>query len=367
MYNIHFYTKSRSLRHRILSGETLAMTSGQIFSELESYRDSEPHVFNIETTNNCNMNCLMCPRTTLMTRKIGTIQDEDFERCLDQITPFQPRDLEEFWRFVKKDCGIDASDRHENAFYFYRLPQCLILHGYGEPLLDPGIAKRVQACSRRNIPTYFSCVPANITLEKMILLMEAGLDVIKFSIDSLTDEGQKTFRGERNNFTRSFDTIREILEYKRLHAELKTEIVITMLALSRETADQRQQEKFMSLWERYPVYAYVKSQDNRWYYKENDNFESQSHYERQYCEFAWTSLSIMANGTVVPCTQDYNAEMDMGNIREQSLKNIWNSKEYRKFRQSHIDGSFPNGHKCKDRCDLPKLYQRLKGCVPGRS
>ena len=36
---------------------------------LESFRSREPVVYNIETTNACNMRCAMCPRTTMMTRQ----------------------------------------------------------------------------------------------------------------------------------------------------------------------------------------------------------------------------------------------------------------------------------------------------------
>lgn len=37
-----------------------------------------PVVYNIETTNRCNMRCKMCPRTTMMTRKIEDIDRETF-------------------------------------------------------------------------------------------------------------------------------------------------------------------------------------------------------------------------------------------------------------------------------------------------
>ena len=45
-----------------------------------------------------------------------------------------------------------------------------------------------------------------------------------------------------------------------------------------------------------------------------------SHYEKQYCEYPWTSLTIMADGNVVPCTQISNNEIVLGNVKENTLK-----------------------------------------------
>jgi radical SAM protein with 4Fe4S-binding SPASM domain len=85
-----------------------------------------------------------------------------------------------------------------------------------------------------------------------------------------------------------------------------------------------------------------------------------SHYEAQYCEFPWTSLTVMADGSVVPCTQDYDTEMVLGNVNEKTLKEIWNGESCKKLRQMHITGKFSKNHKCQERCDQKKLYQYLK-------
>ncbi len=92
----------------------------------------------------------------------------------------------------------------------------------------------------------------------------------------------------------------------------------------------------------------------------DEALQNKSHYASQYCEFPWTSLTVMSNGNIVPCTQDYDAEMIFGNIKKDSLEDIWNGEKYKEFRQWHIDGSFPKGNKCNERCDLKKIYHYLK-------
>jgi len=359
MFDINFFEKVTPYKNKIVAGDFNLSDADEIERELDTLRARKPQVFNIETTNYCNMKCIMCPRTELMTRKNIWIEDETFQKVVEQIKPHEDKDLEKFWGFIESEYGLNDDDRNENTFYFRVVSRCVILHGYGEPLLDKKIVDRVKVCSERGIPTYFSCVPANLTVERAKEVMEAGLTVFKFSIDALDDEWQKKIRGNQNNFDASYRTILEIIDLKKKQG-YKTLIVPTMIALSEDSASREMHSRFMDLWKDKDVFAYVKSQDNRWLLEEDENMENRSHYESQYCEFPWTSMTVMADGSVVPCTQDYDTEMVLGNVNEQDLEEIWNGKPYTELQRMHITGVFPEGHKCQERCDQKKLYQYLK-------
>lgn len=359
MYDINFFKNTKIIKNKIIKKEYTNNDITYIYDELEKMRSRNVHIFNIETSNNCNMKCIMCPRTTQMTRKVETINDDDFESIIEQVSPHSKKDLDGFLQFIEEEYGINELSRSENAFYFYISSQCVTLHGYGEPLIDPNIVHRIQACTKRNIPTYFSCVPANINVDKIKDLMESGLTVIKFSIDSLDDIEAKEIRGKKNNFTEAYEKIEEILKLKS-EKKFKTKIVCTMLDLSTDEKSILKQKRFIELFKNKDVFAYVKSLDNRWYNDLDEELQNKSHYDSQYCEFPWTSLTIMSNGNVVPCTQDYDAEMVFGNIRNESLETIWNSEKYNEFRQWHISGNYPKGNKCNERCDIKKIYHYLK-------
>jgi len=356
MYDIKFFKETEKLKKSLLHGELSIADMSKIEAELDMLISKQPHIFNFETTNHCNMTCIFCPRTTLMTRDISWIDDQTFESVLDQMSTHSESDLEEFWKFIKEEYGITFSEKSENAFYFYIVSRCLILHGYGEPLVDKNIVTRVQACTDRNIPTYFSCVPANLSVKRAQSIMEAGLSVLKVSIDGLDDDTAKNARGRHNNFDKAYQTILEVLELKK-EKGYKTLIVPCMIALGESEDHKAKHKKFMDLWEGKDVYAYVKSQDNRWYYEEDSQMENKSHYEQQYCEFPWTSMSVMAEGDVVPCCNDYNNEMKLGNVKEQSIQEIWEGDKYKQLREWHLKGNFPKGHKCFERCDQKKLFQ----------
>jgi radical SAM protein with 4Fe4S-binding SPASM domain len=359
MFDIKFFQKATPYKDQIVAGNFLKSDADEIERELDTFRIREPKVFNIETTNYCNMKCIMCPRTELMTRKNIWIEDKTFLKVIEQIKPHSSQDLEKFWDFIERTYGLTGDERSENTFYFRVVSRCVILHGYGEPLLDKKIAERVKVCSEKGIPTYFSCVPANLTLERAKEVMDAGLTVFKFSIDALDDEWQKKIRGEQNNFDASYQTILEIINLKKERG-YKTLLAPTMIALSEDTASQKMHSRFMDLWKGKDVFAYVKSQDNRWLLEKDETMENRSHYETQYCEYPWTSITVMADGSAVPCTQDYDTEMVLGNVNDQTLEEVWNGESYRNLRRMHITGEFPNGHKCNERCDQRKLYQYLK-------
>ncbi len=360
MFDINFFRNFHTIKKELLAGEYSGSSSGELRDTFDSFRNKSAFVFNIETTNNCNMRCIMCPRTELMNRKIGVMDSALFEDIIGQISPVASVDIDKFFIFVQDNYNIKEQDIHENAFYFYIVSTHLILHGYGEPLLDPLIIERVKQASARDIPTYFSCVPANIRLAVLKSLMESGLGVLKFSIDSLSDDESKKIRGDKNNFTNSFKKINEVIKMKDQNG-FKTKIVITMIDMNTGEESLIKKRIFYEFWKDYPVYAYIKSQDNRWLYAEDDLMENISHYESQYCEYPWTSLTIMVDGSVVPCTQDYNAEMVFGNVKNDSLENIWNSEKYFNFREMHISGNFPKNYKCFERCDQKLVYQIKKG------
>ena len=130
-----------------------------------------------------------------------------------------------------------------------------------------------------------------------------------------------------------------------------------MIELNENVGNREMQMEFMDMWKELDVYAYVKSQDNRWYYEEDQEKTNKSHYAQQYCEYPWSSMTVMAYGDVVPCTQDYYCEMKLGNVKEQSLEQIWNGTKYNLLREWHLKGNFPEHHKCANRCDQIKLHQ----------
>ena len=359
MFDINFFKNSFDIKKKIVNRKFSENDYQVIENELEDLRSKSPTIFNIETTNYCNMKCVMCPRTVYMTRKNIWIDDETFEKMLNKIKPYNKNEMDNFWEWLEKEAKFDHSEVSENGFYFSVVSRCLILHGYGEPFLDKYLIKRLKLCKEKNIPTYFSCTPATMTVEKAVHAMEVGLSVLKFSLDAMDDESIKSIRGKKANYDESIEKILKLIDIKKERG-FKTLFVPCMISLNNDEQSKKLQNNFLNFWKDKDVYAYVKSQDNRWLFEQNKDLKNASHYAKQYCEYPWTSLTVMADGNVVPCTQISNNEIVLGNLNENTLEEIWNGEKYKEFRKMHVTGKFPAKHKCNHNCDQVKLYEYIK-------
>jgi radical SAM protein with 4Fe4S-binding SPASM domain len=336
--------KVYDLKKRLMGGEK--MERAFLVDKLESYRSHEPVVYNIETTNACNMRCEMCPRTTIMTRPIETMKPEMFKRVIDQLKPFTSEQLSRWEEFVVKNYGIKKNDMSENHYFLYVIPRVIVLHGYGDPLLDKCMPQYVKWMTERGLESYFSCNPANINMERTIETFENGLGYVKYSIESVDDLRHKEVRGQASNFTESYKNILKLLDLKAQH-NFRTTIVITMINLNKPW----QQDEFARLQEAFKgmdVYVYLKSQDQMWY--EDNKQTTQSIHWLEFCQFPWSSMTVKSNGEAVECVEDFNNEIILGNTATESLVDIWNGEKYRQFRSDHFD--LKPGIKCTEQCDM---------------
>ena len=292
------------------------------------------------------MRCEMCPRTTMMTRSIETLDMETFKKIVAQIEPFSDSQWQKWESFVEKNYGIPKNGMSENHFFLYIIPKVIVLHGYGDPLLDKNMPERVRLLTEKNIPSYFSCTPANIDIERTMETFENGLGYVKYSIEATGDARHKEVRGSASNFTKSYNNILHILDLKKKR-NYKTTIVITMLNLNKpwqEEEWQRLREAFKGL----DVYIYLKSQDQLWY--DDTKQQTRSIHWIEFCQFPWSSMTIKSNGEAAECVEDFNNEIILGNAKNESLYDIWNGEKYRKFRENHFD--LTPGIKCTEQCDM---------------
>ncbi len=352
MFDIDFYMKIFDLKHRGLQGERFER--GYLLEKFEEFRNPEPVVYNIETTNACNMRCEMCPRTTMMTRAIETMHKDTFERVINQLQPWREEEWNTWEKFVAQKYKIQADEVNENHFFLYVIPKVIVLHGYGDPLLDKNIPDYVEMMTKKGLLSYFSCNPANINMERTIQTFENGLDYIKYSVESVDDLRHKEVRGQQSNFTESYRNILKLLDIKA-QRNLKTTIIITMINLNKPW-QQDEFERLKDAFKDMDVYVYLKSQDQQWY--EDNKQTTQSLHWIEFCQFPWSSMTIKSNGEAVQCVEDYNNEIILGDAKTDSLYDIWNGEKYQKFRLDHFD--LTPGIKCTEQCDMPLIGSFLK-------
>ena len=57
------------------------------------------------------------------------------------------------------------------------------------------------------------------------------------------------------------------------------------------------------------------------------------------CPYIFYSYSVNADGLVSSCFLDWQRKLAIGNVRDQSMKEIWNSKKMNKLRLLHLNGN----------------------------
>jgi MoaA/NifB/PqqE/SkfB family radical SAM enzyme len=352
MIDIHFYMGMHDLKKRITAGEKFDRE--YLWEQFEGNRRKDPVVYNIETTNACNMKCRMCPRTTMMTRKVEPLDQETFDKIARQLKSFTNTEWNSWKSFAEKEYGIREDEVSENNFFLYIIPKVIQLHGYGDPLLDSKMVTRVGNLKKRGLWTYFSCNPSNINVEKNIELFETGLDYIKYSIEAVDDEEHKRIRGSESNFTDSYRNILKLLDEKEKRG-LETVIVITMLDLRCEKQLENY-DRLKKAFEGLKVYLYLKSQDQQWY--EGKNQGTKSIHWSEICQHPWMSMTVKSNAEVVMCMEDFNNEIILGDARRESLPDIWNGARYEKFRRDQFN--LTGNIKCIGQCDMKLIGNFIK-------
>ena len=352
MYDIAFYMKSFDFMRQAEAGQIHDRQSA--LSLLEGFRNRKPVIYNIETTNACNMRCAMCPRTTMMTRPVATMRHDLFQRIVEQLEPFEDHTWRKWVQFVGEKYGVRDGDMSATHFFLMIIPRVIQLHGYGDPLLDRNMPAYVKLLADRGLQSYFSCNPANIDVDCTVKMFENGLDYIKYSIESVDDAEHKRIRGEASDFSQSYERICQLLDIKRQRG-FRTVIIITMLNLNRKD-QSAEYHRLRDAFAGKDVYIYLKSEDQQWYRK--DYHGTQSIHWSEPCKHPWMSMTVKSNGEVCMCMEDFNNEIVLGDAQHETLDDIWNGEKYRKFRQDHFDVT--RGIKCSEQCDMTLVGEIVK-------
>ena len=275
---------------------------------------NKPHIFVIESTNHCNLDCVMCPRR-YMKRKPEHMKFELFKKIIDESKDFV------------YEVGLDL---------------------YGEPLLSPDIFKMIRYAKEVGINnTAMSTNAVLLTEENAKKIFESGLDVLVIDFDAFTKENyEKIRRGAK------YETV---LKNVKRFAELKTEEEkmgnnkpYTILQIIEMKRTEHEVDRWIDFWKEYPFHLQVKRFNTRaQQHKDITQLSEEwqrvrTNQKRQPCSFLWELMVFGSNGNVSTCCNDYDIKLDLGNVKEQSVLEIWNGEKFRKLRELHKKGIYPS-------------------------
>lgn len=275
----------------------------EAFEDLLSY----PRYIEIETVNACNARCPMCTIDDWQ-RHTPTMKDAVFEKIADDI--FGHTDE------VKR----------------------VSLYRDGEPLLDKKLPKRVAHLKQGGVKQV--SISTNVSLldeERSTALLEAGLDVIIMSIDSLQKDVFENIRVRLD-----FDEVLANAErFIRLRDKINPGTRIWMRMI--------RQEENKDEWPAYHKFWSARMQPTDRIYHHNlfnwggqlDGFKpiDKSYEPNLPCVALWSLMVIFGNGDVPLCNVDYNNKYPTGSVLEHSIEELWRSKILNQHRHSHMTGN----------------------------
>ncbi len=217
----------------------------------------------------------------------------------------------------------------------------------GEPLLDKKIGERVRRLKEGGIKfVSLSTNASRLVPQKSVELLEAGLDEIMLSIDSVDKE---TYEQMRVGLDYD-DVIRNIESFFDIRKELKPDMVVRVRGVSFHNLDEdkecRELHRWESFWDRFR-----KPQD-RIYMKRAHNWGNQVELAAAYetditgnygdiyhpCILPWSTLHVTAMGLVPLCPMDYDAKMNLGDINNETIADVWRNSKWAWVRSVHRTG-----------------------------
>lgn len=278
----------------------------------------------VELSSACNLNCVMCPNKELIKSDIGFMTWEVFKKIID-----------------------------ESKNFIYDMA----LHHRGESLLHPQAIKFIVYASQ-HIPMTKLHTNGTILNEKIIKgLIDSNLKRISFSFDGFEKtDYEKIRRGA--DFNTVVDNIKKLLLQKKQSGKKYPIIALELIELSDSQVATEKKDRFIKNFTRLGLNELIIKKPHNWAGYMKTNYKKK-HYAP--CTFLWNAMLIFWNGDVSPCAQDFFGKYIAGNVKEKSLKDIWNDLPMQKLRQGLIAKKYDQFPTCSQ-CD--RLWRQTLFGVP---
>jgi radical SAM protein with 4Fe4S-binding SPASM domain len=194
-----------------------------------------------------------------------------------------------------------------------------------------------------------SIVHSNATLMTPTLadeLIHSGLTRMMFSLDAATRDTYEKIR-----VGAKFDrVVRNIHEFIERRNRLGKRLPLVSVNFVRMSTNAHELEQFLEYWEPYVDFFAVQQYQNPFQgqTQPDDLFfaEGREVVTDFRCHQPWLRLTIRYDGRVLPCCSFYAERLVIGDMRQQSCKEIWNSRPLRELQDLHTRGQYEKNAVC---------------------
>jgi radical SAM protein with 4Fe4S-binding SPASM domain len=274
-----------------------------------------PPILVLEPTNNCNLDCIVCPRREL--KKTGFMNYNLFKKII-----------------------AENKDYLKTILFYFR----------GESLLHPQFIDMLQYIKENSDTRLILSTNATILKDKITeKILQAQVDDIIFSIDGFSKRSYEKIR-RGSNYSDVLTNVHNFILQKNI---LNSRINIILKLIKTDT-NQHEIDDFIKYWRKYNCDVEI-SNYNTWANQLPSSLYSgiQGKYRdfREPCADLWFKGVITFDGKVVLCCYDFKEKIILGDLNHQSLFNIWNSERMKLLRDNHQKYLFNSLELCRDCSD----------------
>jgi len=284
-----------------------------------------PFVIFVDPSDACNFKCRFCPTS-----------DRALMKYVGRPWKQMPFDL------FKKI----ADDMTE----FPGQVEVLRMYKDGEPLLNKRLADMIKYAkdigASKRIDTTTNA--ALLTKRKGKEIADAGLDRINISIYGVSNDHYKDFSGVKLEFERVLANVKDFYEVRR-GCEM-------LVKIQGDTLSSDEKEMFLQQFGDYSDKIYIEHIMSCWPefdlrgvdVNKGHGIYGQEIKEVSACPYPFYSFAINSDGLSSVCFLDWGRKMIVGDVRQQSVKEIWNGKELKAFRKMFLEGERKNHPQCRN-------------------
>ncbi len=277
-----------------------------------------PLCVSIEPTNLCNFKCTMCHHGN--------------HKYAEEAKPLKNMEWNIFLKILSdlKNWTNDAGEKIK----------LLKLYSIGEPLLHPQICDMLKSVKEADMAEQVEITTNGSLLTRRVSekLVEYGLDIIRISIYGIEEERNKYIT--KSNYTPSDirENVRFLYECREKNGGVKPKIYAKMF-----NEGTKINETFINKYKDITDVVGIDEVFNMDVGEGNDVFvnyygaeeamqghqnslQSNIFTEKRSCRYPFTHMTIRNDGTAIACCADWLKELRFGNVKEHSLKELWESK-----------------------------------------
>ena len=267
-----------------------------------------PDHVQIQTITGCNANCMFCPNgKTRRSIPRGQRMDKDlYGSIVDQ--------------------SIALGIRRYSVYLM------------NEPMLDRDLPQRIEYVSTRiRKPQYVKVTTHGGLMTKRMAqgLLDSGLDKLKISVQSLNPHTYREIMGLE--LTKTLRNIDRLLELKQQGGYKRPRLEIVMVD-SIQTHNEIPAIK--RYWQERGIKLYIEPVENR---ADQKSIKDSAIGARQLKPFSWCrrlmeQVYILYDGRMVQCCADWEQRSVMGDLKRESLADIWYGERYSDYRKRFLTG-----------------------------